>query len=633
MPEDDRIEQRMALLRRLPPEQRERVLAAIRPLGAAGRGMSGSERVNTILSVPQTERFVQTLSTFELFSVVHEIGLRDSGDLLRLAAGPQLRQLLDVDCWRHDRLDLKQLSLWLASLEANADEAMDRLLQALDDADLVLLLLRVARVHDASELEDDEPGRRPVRVPPGVAALPSPDGQFVLLIPESSAFAEHVPLLLDRLFALDMRRARQILQACRFELPAPLEEDAYRWRNARLADTGFVPHEEAVEIEAPLAHIDLPPAPAGPSPAAPVASAPAARAAGVAPAPPPDAAALALTAGDFAEGRLAPQDRLSLLLQSDRVDEPTRRRFREGMAGVLLRRMIVGGARVDDGSPLQDVADHVLRVVNLGLEWSAAAHPEAAEERLAEQEPKTLYRLGATVVARVRRRAQSVARRAGWTVGLQPFDSPLAERLEALVADPPWLLAADGAPLAAGPEPTRGKRKPTAGAAARRPLLSLADVRAAEALLAEAEALLGFFEQIYGFAPNTLLAGALAALPEDERRFVRFSALFLTGLANRLLDRPGLAPLLPGDVAHFVDLVLSEGQPRSVRAGVLAEVLAQVDALPDRLGLGPETRRTLGAFVTDTLRQFADEVGGLPAGTAIDPRFLGHVLLVRATAP
>ena len=145
--------------------------------------------------------------------------------------------MMDLDCWRKDRLDGQRLLSWLMFLdEAGSGKLAEWALQA--DVELLVWLVKrhceVVRKADVEREPDFNPGR-----------YFSFDDQYLLRF-----VGDEEPilgLLLERLRVLDYRFYTHILEQTLFELETQLEEEALRWRMARLADRGYPDFEQARE--------------------------------------------------------------------------------------------------------------------------------------------------------------------------------------------------------------------------------------------------------------------------------------------------------------------------------------------------------------------------------------------------
>ena len=96
-------------------------------------------RQELILADPDRVALTRALSAEMLFYTLKEIGLADSVELLALAAPVQVRDMLDLDCWRKDQFDDRRLFAWLMLLdEAGSGKLAEWFLHA--DIEILVLL-------------------------------------------------------------------------------------------------------------------------------------------------------------------------------------------------------------------------------------------------------------------------------------------------------------------------------------------------------------------------------------------------------------------------------------------------------------------------------------------------------------
>ncbi|MCK5800487.1 MAG: hypothetical protein KAI47_25035, partial [Deltaproteobacteria bacterium] len=190
---------------------------------------------------------VRAISSVALHRLVNEIGIHEAAELLELAAAEQVRELFDLQVWRHDRVDASVLLDWTHALTTLSDEARARHLHGLD-IELLGYLLRIHSTIYLAQVEDE-----PVPEEPEGTFFQTPDGWFILdLLAPTETEVDQLIELIRNLYVIDADEARVLLQNLMWELPTELEESSLRWRNARLQDLGFADPLEALLVYAPL---------------------------------------------------------------------------------------------------------------------------------------------------------------------------------------------------------------------------------------------------------------------------------------------------------------------------------------------------------------------------------------------
>ena len=180
----------------------------------------------------------RALSSETRFYTLQEIGLADAVALLALAAPEQVRDMLDLDCWRKDTIDTRRVAAWLMLLDEAGSGKLAEWALHTDIELLVLLVMRHFEVIRKADIEED----------PDFDLFPyfTFDDQYLLrFIGEAEPI---LSLVLERLRVLDYENYKQVLEWSLHELDSVLEEDVLHWRNARLADRGYPAYDEAREL-------------------------------------------------------------------------------------------------------------------------------------------------------------------------------------------------------------------------------------------------------------------------------------------------------------------------------------------------------------------------------------------------
>src|SRR5438270_762071 len=213
-------------------------------------GISARDRRDLILAAPNAQRLVRSFAAESLFHTLKEVGLEDGVELLALASGEQLCALVDLDCWKKDRLEIRTLLDWLEVIVEAGGRAVGELLNSIDRDLLVLLLKRFVRVHrrdDPEEPEDDVEG-------PEIFEL---DEHYQIIFHRWDARSPLVRSLIEALYERDYSYFVTVMEETWWGVDSDLEEASFRLRSARLQDRGFPDYFEAQQIYRPLRASDL----------------------------------------------------------------------------------------------------------------------------------------------------------------------------------------------------------------------------------------------------------------------------------------------------------------------------------------------------------------------------------------
>ena len=215
--------------------------------------MPPEEALNAILDSPNPTPLVHSFPEDDLYFLIHEIGPEDSLPLLSLASSRQWEYILDLEIWEKDRIKMNSVVSWLdLLLEADPKRLIKWFLdQKIEFFEFFLhknIELRI-RNHDQdpSDFEDnfftfdDTFYFRFIDNPMEFESMEIDDKRrkSFLKFLQHLAFYDHI-------------KYRHILLESAGIIPAESEEKAYRLRNVRLAEKGFLPFDEAVSIYTPL---------------------------------------------------------------------------------------------------------------------------------------------------------------------------------------------------------------------------------------------------------------------------------------------------------------------------------------------------------------------------------------------
>ena len=233
--------------------------------------------LNAILEAEHPAAVVHSFNDDDFYFLIKDIGMEDSIALLALASNQQWESLLDFEVWNRDRLDITSVTIWM-DLFLAADAKRCIKMFATEKTDFFeLFLFKSIEVKIRKHDED------PSELGPDLFTL---DDLFYVRVTENiNDFTSRFELqnsfedekshgeaadsfmekrwdffykLLQQLAAYDHITYQHILLESASVIPSEIEEEAYRLRNVRLAERGFIPFEEAVGIYKPLnvKHLD-----------------------------------------------------------------------------------------------------------------------------------------------------------------------------------------------------------------------------------------------------------------------------------------------------------------------------------------------------------------------------------------
>ena len=203
-----------------------------------------------ILEAPEPKTLVQSFPKEDLYYLLNDIGPEDALPLLKLASDEQWEFVLDLEVWEKDRVELQSVTRWLNLLmAADSPRAVKWFIEKKKEL-LELFLFRNI------ELKVRESDQDPSEMGEEFFTL---DDIFYIRILDTPTDPEaedadktekytFLKRLMDKIADFDHVTYQQVLLESSGVIPAETEEEAYRTRNIRLAEKGFLPFEEAVGV-------------------------------------------------------------------------------------------------------------------------------------------------------------------------------------------------------------------------------------------------------------------------------------------------------------------------------------------------------------------------------------------------
>lgn len=545
-----------------------------------------AEQIDSIIRREDAEETLQSMDAPVLYRLIKRAGWDQAYDLLQYVTPEQLQVFIDFDCWQRDRLQTETLQKWLSALVAEADDEQFKTVCRELDPEILPIFFKT---HLKVEQTDDE--NQPPEEWEGEVEV-TPDGWYAIKYPEDDEDAGRlIRMILDRLYYVDRTLAWTLLEAVRWELMANMEEEAYRWRNSRLEEFGFVPREQAVEVYAFRSPVQY------------------------------RESIEEKDKGDQAR-RVEPPARLDVpavvrdefddeffvyrVMRAITDDEDLRRILYQ-MRTLMNRTIVADGIEPGNLELGREVVRRTLGYLSLGLEFLARGKDEKAAGYLRDLPTKEIFQTGYSLTAKLQKKVQEMRDRPTLTL----VDS-----------DDYSLLGADDRALVESLLRTR----PTYAADA-----NTYDIFKSQEQLDDAAFRVGTiaFKQMWLFGIQEQDVGELAELIYSDETMnapdeVTFETLFATRLVNFFADDVD-GPLAPLDPVKLRDL------PELMRRAPWGE--DPVDYLSDDL-ISPivdaapvATRNLVVKWVRETMSTLREEFAGIRE--VDEPKYVTSVVLVR----
>ncbi len=546
-------------------------------------GLPARQKRDLILSSPDAERLVRSFAPETLFYTLKEIGIADAGDLLSLAVPEQVRWLFDLDCWQKDQPNKDRMREWI---EALAEGGRKRLADGLMgiDLELVSLLLReYFKVHrlDAPQDTPDLPSERFVQF----------DEHYLIESIRYDTIHQFLLEFLEEAFERDYNYFTALMEEIYWGVEAELEEQAYQFRSARLADHGFPDYYDAQAVFSyinPQRFLEL-----RSEYAPPIRD--------------------ALEGDDVMPPEMSPvlsigENSLFNMALTAGFAAQGQRQLRSEMALVSNQVLVALSVDFGDLEAVRVAVEMTHNYLNLALENLAAGDLTSAIEHLRATHLQLLFRLGVSLTIDLRTRAQALVTKLGLsaqrTREIPYLDSPYREALAGFLQRRPQFYG--------------GLDRD--GSTTMRDFRSMRDLHLGYAMLEQLDAVPDLFKSLVGLDIASAQFRANVAGHE-----VRLSQILLTLMARQCLDRRlAIEPFEANRLRDVRAALMTADRPAR-----LSERFQQVvrDILESRLE--PELRERCEGFVNSCLNMLEEEFAELDPSREIDPRFIRSLLLRR----
>lgn len=542
------------------------------------------KRQDVVLLSENPAAIVQSLPEQELYWTVKERGIDESLAIISRTSQEQFQYLIDLDCWKGDLLDPGQILKWLAILGRCHEHKVVEWFRCADESFLIGSLkkfMHVRRIEEESDISEEYDGMPQFTLDNINYFSFSDDGARMTLMP-----------LLNALYQNDPGLFHEVLEGVIWHQEIEMEDEALRWRTARIADSGFPGIEEAMAIYQEL--------PEGETERLRVSIA-------SAPDVPVDARACVLRCGfddERVPGFLAAALRCLEDIHADRVQQ---------VLLFLASKSLVADVR--DRTSIQDLRLGLQKVcgfVSIGLEYLTGRDPARAVAALASVHPQTLFQTGYSCAVRLQRRIRNYRGRIwlGHDSFYAFYGSPWADTVAAVAARRPEMY--DGASCRGG--------------LMLRPLASMADLdRAAHAfdILRAADQ---FVFDVCGVEPSDLSDEHLSGTTLGDAGAVSCIVLLCTAFARQVLQgRSEVVALESAELQQFVRVITG---PEGLSAGLRDQACAWAVHELQEADIPVPAVRDLVDSATSAL---AEDFSGTDTEKSIDTRYVTSLLLKRDT--
>jgi hypothetical protein len=451
------------------------------------------------------------------------------------------------------------------------------------DPELLVLLLRHYGSVSKFDISQD-----PLESADAQASSSTNDGYYLFqpVVEEVRPLLESV---LRVLHARDPERHARILESAYQDIITDVEEEALRWRGARLAEKGIPGFEEASEIyrylsdEEFFTHVSSVLLPETPSSSGPV----------------------------MYPVRWLPKDSFIRSVLREIADDPEVDRIRCELATITNKAIIADGRDIGDPETLKEALGKVAGLLTIALSHLAGNDVREAAAWMSRTWIHFLFRLGYSQIHTLAERARLIRPRASFRwidQTLYLTGSPLEEALRGLL----W------------PHPLFFEGQNHTNFLGYREFSSMDDVTITEGQLTSIEFLAAYFDRYLSLPPETIKTRCLEGGMGDRLDHIKWSNVLATVWAHSLIHNAYIfQPLTSEEVHQCIRTVFSTtktGKKKMIHASKIKTFLKWLEEpIPkDRRG-GGDVLRNLFLKARQTIEE---ELRDLDPTQPVDPRFL-----------
>jgi len=524
-------------------------------------------RPYAVFDVDFPERIVPLLPVQELLFAIQEMGVSDAGDLVALTTPAQVQAFLDLSLWTRDLLDPDETDDWLEMLLELEDEDFIEKVRRLDPELLGTILRKYAEVYDPQLQPVPELEMAPYITPDTFflvfPLIPEPDIETGEIDPEWDPHGDPrfrtATHLLEKLYRMEPEFARDVVMETASSTTSEIEEMAYRWRSGRLADLGYEPYAEALEILQFLDPSQLLGRLTEPDPAAPKRD-------------PEDPVTLGgVLLEPFVAG--AAESYLTACLED--LSPADLDRVTLGFTFLANRIAAATLTQPGDVDQMSTVLTRARQRLNLGLEYLTRRKPDTAAEVFSKVPVSMIFRVGHSLTLQLQRLVGALGRRGRLSLASRSFT----------LLEGPWRECAEGL-SERFPQVTRAfDDEPKEGF---RPILGLADLLHATQLVEDLSALWPLCFLGLKFELDWLTTPGLKDCKPSEPGAVRLGDLFRTAALRKLQGRE--LKVVPWDAAELDAMAPAVGSKAANLEVWSAELAEEIASLLDDRILTPPKR-------------------------------------------
>lgn len=537
---------------------------------------SSTEKVNILLSLKETKKFITSLEIGELHYLIKSIGEEDFTELIPYMNKEQCQGIMDIELWVRDELKPERFAHWIDIIETLRFDDAKKFISSLDKEVIMSFIISQFEIYLLREYDEKKIDE---------SCIITPDNTFVLKPREGGTpLIHYVQKIIELLYSFDNIEAFEFLLLAMNETPSNIEEFEFRFREGRLMDWGFPSFDEKYDIFTPVNLKKL------------------------------KEILSKLHKIEREEEKIETghfliniPEGLFLYEVISLFNEKDLNKFLSNFN--LLVNKVKRGLTEDlsDIEYTKSAMELSSSIISLALEYLSGKDFELARLILKTLWLKQLFQAGYTLIHRLKEKAKKIYKNAGIQDGFSLLPYNEEKTVDGLFKYPPKFYS--------------GLKDITKDSFEN--FSSLTDLKLSARAIEKSEEILSYFENGFGFKIELFKDGKILPLPEDELIFIRFSTLLNNILANQIInDKPLLKPLSVEELKVFIKVVFHKGKlHKSIYDGAEKEA--------ERMATARKKIPLLKEFFFESLAFLEECLCGIDTSKEIEGGFLKEVIIVK----
>ncbi len=198
-----------------------------------------------VLESPHPTEIIQAMPAQPLLYAIKQKGIAECLDILPLLSEEQVTRILDYDCWKDNRLDIRQIFQWMRAFGQVSSQQLYERFSELDEEYQLATLSGLFRVYTEEEFE-----KLPQELQDRLFAMPC-NTVFYEILADTPDDVEFIHQLVQAAAEHNLRYAYALISYSSHVPPNEQEDLMRQFRNARMEEDGFVTINEAATLFQP----------------------------------------------------------------------------------------------------------------------------------------------------------------------------------------------------------------------------------------------------------------------------------------------------------------------------------------------------------------------------------------------